>query len=111
MQRVVHGFVAILILAGCAASQQNKSEAPAAVWMQKPDGSKMCGFKEGIEPKKVADQLRALGINVLQAQKGNDGMMHTMMCGGASGDTVDVEVLETDAPKLKKLGFKLKQPL
>lgn len=109
MHRVVFGLVFGLGIVACAAQQKTQESAVASVWMQKPDGSKMCGFKEGTDPEKMAAQLKSLGISVLQAKKGSDGMMHTMMCGGPTGDTVDIEVPAVEANKVKKLGFKLKQ--
>lgn len=105
---VVWGGI-LFALAGCAASRQSNDLRSASVWMQKPDGSKMCGFEKGVEPQKIADQLKSLGISVLRARQGSDGMMHMMVCGGPTGKTVDIEVPEAEVERVKKLGFLPKQ--
>jgi hypothetical protein len=118
MRKMLLFLLLSVTLFGCAASEE-KTETPAAapqaneslptIWMQKPDGSKQCGFSKGILPEEVAKQLKSQGITVVQARKGNDGLMHAMVCGGATGDTVDVEVPVSESPKLRKLGFRAKE--
>ncbi len=107
-------LVASLLLIECAAQKpagETANPRPTAdslptLWMQKPDGSKQCGFAKGVTPDEVLKQLTAKGISVTQARKGNDGLMHAMVCGGATGDTIDIEVPVDESPKLRKLGFK-----
>ncbi len=73
-------------------SPEVKAEKPknSRVWVAKSDGSKSCAEVGGVKPSTAAKNLKKAGIKVHKFRKGNDGMMHTMQCGGSTGVTIEV---------------------
>jgi hypothetical protein len=98
-------------LSACAGKAQKQEVLPTenSVWVWKPDGSKSCGFKEGISPDGAAQELQKAGIRVLAKRKSTDGMMHVEMCGAATGDTVEMEVPASQLKQVISKGYKLRK--
>ena len=114
-----------ILLVGCSSNERSKSdskaaqespseEAPSAsdlkgkVWVAKPDGSKSCGTQSGMTPDQAATELAKAGVKVYQKQAGNDGMMHMMVCGAETGNTVEAQIDGEQYDAAAKLGYKLK---
>jgi hypothetical protein len=82
------------------------------VWMWKPDGSMQCEKDSAVlDPDKAMAELKKAGVLVSQARQGHDGMMHTAVCGSATGNTVEVEVSKLDVARAQALGYKISRTL
>jgi hypothetical protein len=71
------------------------------------DGTLQCGMGEEIPLERMADVLRAQGIQVLESRKGTDGLTHIAVCGASTGG-VNVFTIEREELDLaRELGFRL----
>jgi hypothetical protein len=78
------------------------------VWMWKPDGSMQCEKDSAVlDPDKAMAELKKAGVLATGARQSHDGMMHTTVCGAATGNTVEVEVPKLDVARAQALGYKL----
>lgn len=77
----------------------------AKVVVFKADGSKQCGQGKPIALTVMEAQLKKAGIKVYSSAKKPDGMMHTQVCGAATGMANTYEIDIADLPKATKLGF------
>jgi hypothetical protein len=121
----VVGF--FLSLASCANSKgsqkiknatplqsQDASQGAAAepvtgrIWVVKADGSKSCGAQAGMTPEQSMQELKKAGIKVHQHKAGQDGMMHMMVCGADTGNTVEALIDGENLPGASKLGYRRK---
>lgn len=96
-----------------AAPSKSASKSPAGkVWVSKSDGSKSCGFAQGVTPKAAAKELQKKGLKIHKFRKGSDGLMHTQECGGSTGHTVEILINFQDLAKAQEQGFEpmLPQP-
>ncbi len=118
-------FSSLLVLTACASgpcnNQVRNSEPQAAISPQsassasapevtsvkvyKADGSKQCGQGKAVDLKVMEKQLAKAGIKVLSSAKQPDGMMHTQVCGAATGTANTYEIAPADLKKAEKLGF------
>lgn len=83
------------------------SAAPAGhVWIAKADGSQSCGMQSGMTAEQAAQELKKAGIRVLGQRTGQDGQMHMMVCGAATGATVEALIDGEQLDAAEKLGYK-----
>ena len=85
------------------------SPANGQVWVKKPDGGLACDAdKKSVTPLEVGKaELKKAGIEVFEAKKANDGLMHAAVCGIATGNENHFLISAKDAEKAKKLGYEL----
>lgn len=101
---------AINAVANSAAVVADKKERPAPGPIErqlkvfKYTGSTQCN-DDGVPLKKMAEELRAAGIDYTCAQVSNDGMMRPAVCGGASGDINVFRIHATDLRLAQRLGY------
>jgi hypothetical protein len=81
------------------------ASAVAKVKVYKADGSKQCAQTKGTDLKVMEKQLTKAGIKVFSSAKQPDGMMHTQVCGAATGMANTYEINSSDLKKAEKLGF------
>lgn len=87
-------------------SASSISEAESSrIKIYKADGSRQCGQGKAIALSEMQKQLTKAGIKVLSSTKGPDGMMHTQVCGAATGTANIYEISSADLKKAEKLGF------
>lgn len=88
-----------------ASSSAAPETATAKVKVFKADGSRQCGQGKAVDAKIMEKELAKAGIKVLSSAKGSDGMMHTQVCGAATGNANIYEINSADLKKAEKLGF------
>lgn len=83
-------IISMIILSGCG-NDTNESVAPAAVKtntglvkVYKSDESTQCS-DSSITLEEMRTELISKGIDVICSQKGDTGLMHPTVCGGATG--------------------------
>lgn len=97
-----------------AVDSKSESQEPEAgelsghIWVAKPDGSKSCGTQSGMTTEQASAELKKAGIKVFQLKNGQDGLMHMMVCGAATGTTLDALIDGSQYSAAQKLGYKLK---
>jgi hypothetical protein len=85
-----------------------RPSTPDRVWVTASDGSKSCEQGSGTPLENGRATLQSAGIEVFDAQKGQDGMAHIQMCGASTGSQNTYQIAVADVAKAEKLGFKLK---
>lgn len=79
----------------------------AKIWVAKADGSRQCEPNSAIlTTESATSELRKAGVIVHQSREGNDGMMHTAVCGSATGNTIEVEISRVDIAKAQSAGYR-----
>jgi hypothetical protein len=63
------------------------TESQDLVWVMRSDGAKSCSPKSGVSLEKALEELKAAGVKVKDSRKGNDGKMHSQVCGAPQGST------------------------
>jgi hypothetical protein len=76
-----------------------------SLWVVRADGTQSCGMKEGQPIEEAAQELKSVGVNILDARKGSDGKMHIMVCGAPEGSINAFLIAEEDLSKVLPLGF------
>jgi hypothetical protein len=96
-----------LISVGCASGhcRSKKSSDARSVFVYKSDGTLQCGQGKEISTVDMSKELD--GITIRSQNKREDGQMHAMMCGGASGKINVFEIAEKDLALAQKKGFKV----
>lgn len=87
-----------------SASSISAPETPR-LKIYKADGSRQCGQGKAIDLKFMETQLTKAGVKVFSSAKQPDGMMHTQVCGAATGTANVYEISPADIKKAEKLGF------
>jgi hypothetical protein len=93
---------------------QPQVSAPSAealkgqVWVSKADGSKSCGMQGGMTPEQAVAEFKKAAVKVHAKRAGRDGMMHMMVCGAATGNTVEVLIDGENYEVAQKLGYQVK---
>jgi hypothetical protein len=97
-----------ILFAVLALGMSSSAAKDSTVWITQPDGAKSC---EGEDPakalEKVASQLKAVGVKVLEMKKGNDGKMYMQMCGAPTGSLNAFKISKQDLVKAQSMGFQL----
>ena len=73
------------------------------VFVFKYDGSKQCGVGKAIPLKVMAKQLK--GIKIFSKENKMDGLMHSQVCGAATGRANVYEISKDDLEKAQAKGF------
>ena len=81
----------------------NAEASAQKVWVYKYDGSLQCGMGEPATLESMQDQLGQ--ITVFAAEKRNDGMMRTQVCGSNTGEANVYLINQAELEKAKELGF------
>jgi len=104
---------------GCLASisdahafSRKHAEADAAqpaadnqVWITRADGAHSCSPKSGQSLEDGAADLRNAKVRVLDSHKGEDGKLHSQMCGAPSGSTNAYLIPKEDLPQAVAQGY------
>lgn len=101
-------ILAVFSLTGCATGHcrgKKSTEETRSVFVYKPDGSKQCAQDDGVSVGVMAKELD--GIVIRSMVNKPDGMMHMMVCGGATGKVNVYEIAEKDLAFAQKKGFKV----
>ena len=89
-----------------AAAANVPATSASRVKVYKADGSLQCGQGKTIDLKVMEAQLKKAGVKVHSSAKQPDGMMHTQVCGAATGTANAFEIDSANMPKAEKLGFR-----
>lgn len=89
-----------LLMMGCSGSDESKS----TVKVFQSDAAIQCE-SEGISTEDMQKVLAAGNIKVHCAQKGNNGMMQTTMCGSPTGSINVYTIPESQLEQAQMLGF------
>jgi len=76
----------------------------------RPDGTLQCGMGKKIPIADMKAELAKAHIDVLNAREGNDGLMHPMLCGAATGNINIFTIASKDLEAARKLGFEPYSP-
>ena len=108
-------YILILTLFGCtqgncvrkitSSKANTKALNVETIWVYKYDGSRQCGLGEVISLGKMKSELE--DILIYKMEKRNDGLMHTMNCGAATGMANVYQIAKKDLKLAQKLGFQV----
>lgn len=91
------------------ADPATKSAAPPVaddlVWVTRADGAQGCSPHSGQSLEEGAADLKKSKVRVLESRKGNDGKMHTQVCGAPTGATNAYLIPKSDLAQAMTLGF------
>ncbi len=71
------------------------------------DGSLQCDRGKEIPLSRMAEELKANGIEVKASRKGQDGLAHISVCGASTGNLNVYTIGKASLSKAQELGFKL----
>jgi hypothetical protein len=86
---------------------QDTRQDDGRVWVTASDGSKSCEKGSGTPLENGRAALRAKGVEVFDAKKSDDGMMHIQSCGASTGKQNAYWIRRSDMNRAEQLGFRL----
>jgi hypothetical protein len=76
------------------------------VFVYKLDGTKHCEPYAGVSVRSMALELLDAGVEVYSSRKGYDGREGVAICGEPTGQINIYEILSSDLPMARNVGFK-----
>lgn len=98
-----------------AFTNQNPDAAGYGIWVfdretvevYRYDGTLQCGLGEEVSLERMAEDLRAAGIEVIGSRKGTDGLAHIAVCGASTGAINIYTIARESLPAAQAASFRL----
>ena len=98
-------YIALISTCLLFSACKHTSSSSPYIKVYKSDGSIQCE-NTGVELNTMALELTNVGIDVICAQKGHDGLMRAAVCGADTGNLNIYEINSVNLPDAEPLGFK-----
>ncbi len=104
---ILSAFTAIVVVA-CAGKKSSNAELPPdGVWVQRPDGTRLCKTHPAEKLESVTRSLQESGVTVYASRHFHDGKMRAQLCGISTGWLNAFQIRRGDLVKAAALELQL----